>query len=314
MDTERIYFEGVPYGKALRAFAYSGMPFDKAICILTGCDYLRPLDVKQFELDFEDLRAEALEIDDKFQFSQHILPDLDISPLYEWVVAMGNQKKSFTVKIASKLFDGMRHPYLRRTVDILLFVDRNAEDIAEALENKSDSPWLRWDADIIKMYEKFFWDVKSMTIDDWYEYGSWWVKREQYPCRYVFMFPTGSVNDLLWEAGIIPDISSDAMGEIMLHECFLRFKDNIKFGKEMEAMRYMDSFRKLMDTMKKGIRQESATRKRKERELDGIIDRMNIVFSPGEVKGDLHVSDLEENFVVSDRENVSLNKVLEDEQ
>lgn len=306
------YFRSAPYWRALRAFAYSGLRVERAITILTGCDFLRPVDVSEFEKQYEELRQEAQEIDENFQYANRTLQDLDISPIYEWVTSRGDDKKSLKVKTVSKIFDGLRQPFLRRTVDILLFVGRHAEDIAEALENKAEAPWLRWNSDHIRIYQKFFWDIDSMTIDDWREYGTWWVGKHQYPCRYVFMFPSSSVNDLLWEAGIIPDISTDTMGEIMLHECFLRFKENIKLGNESEAMNYMDNFRKMMDTMKKGSAETSAAKKRKERELDTIIDKLNVVFNPGEADRATHVDDLGK-IEVSNRESVELNEKLRDE-
>lgn len=307
-------FKGLPYRGCLRAFAYAGLPFKKAVSILKGCEFLFPPDLNPIAKDYKAFQKMAKKHNEDYVFTPKKLKDLGIEPFYSWIIALGDSTISDNAKLVNRLFDELQHPLLRRPLDILLFIGRSSEDVASAIENKSDSPVPQWSVRDVENYKKFFWDVDSLSLEDWREYGSWWPYEIPYPHRYVFLFPTASVSDLLWEAGITPEISIEDMGEIMLHECFLRFKDRTRSGEESEALQYIESFRRLMQTVKKTTQESgSVAARRKEQELAGMIDRLNVVFQD---EGHSELKDRKElgaNVVVSDRSSVELNKILEDD-
>ena len=270
----------VPYWGALKACAYANLPYPRAINILTGYDFLVPRFDENLRALYRNYRNEAKEIDDNFDLSPRIIHSLGIDPMYSWVKAAGNPMINERSKYITRLLDEIRHPILRRSVDILLFVGRSYDDIADVLTRQCDSPVPEWSSEDVEAYSNLFWDTTNMSIHDWTTYGTWWEESTtEYPWNYIFLFPTASTADLLWEAGISPDLSRNQICDLMLHECFVRFKEKIRSDDNQGALQFMDAYRRLLDVVKKGAHQTgSGTSQRRLERLGEALDRAEVLF------------------------------------
>jgi len=270
----------VPYHRALQACAYADLPYVRAIKLLKSYGFLIPLIDEELRAQYKVHRKEAKEIDEDFDISPRMINALKLEPMYSWIKAVGNPHSNPRSSHMTRILDEMTHPILRRSIDVLLFVGRSYTDIIDVLQRQCDSPVPEWSVEDLEVYDRFFWDTKVMTLHDWMAYATWCMEDEEdYAWNYVFLFPTASIADLLWEAGITPDFSQSQISDLMLHECFVRFKNKLESNDESGALRFMNAYRQLLDVVKKGAGQStSSTTKRRADRLGEALDRVEILF------------------------------------
>lgn len=277
---DRKYPLKVPYELMIKTCAYADLPYVRAIKLLRSYGYLVPVIDDDLKSRYKEYRKEAKDIDENLEISPRLISSLGLDPLYSWIKAVGDPLRNDKTRLMTRILDEMTHPLLRRSVDVLLFVKKTPEEIAEILSQQCDSPVPQWGPDDIEVYRKFFWDTSRMNLRDWSVYGTWCLKSmEEYEFDYVFLFPTSSTADLLWEAGVTPELPQSQISDLMLHECFVRFKKKLEDDDEAGALRFMGAYRQLLDVVKKGAGQATGSSlKRRSDKLNEALDRVEVLF------------------------------------
>lgn len=237
----------VPYDGAIRAFAYSGMPFATASRIIEVLGFLQPCSgLNSLRTLYVYYRNQARSISPDFKFARGMAESFRINPLYDWVQS-GKSKQAPVLRIDS-IMDEMRRPLLRKALDLLLFIGWSPVEIADTLNNKVDAPVKGWDAEDVKIYRDFFWDTTDMMLSDWEKYLSWWAKSPmEYANRHVFRILDSSKEEILWMAGIVDSVTPQQMTKTMMLECYMQFRKNSSADQPDTSMmlKHIDAFRKL---------------------------------------------------------------------
>jgi hypothetical protein len=171
-DKNRIEFK-VPYVKALRAFAYSGLVYSKAIEIIETICLVAPegTQTKPYQAQYGRWQVEARRSNKLYRFSAMQARKHNIEPLYSYAVNRDDPSRNHAASQVNELMASINNKPLRRAVDILLYLGDSPEVISATLEERGFRP--RLGADLIGIYWEFFWDTQELSHEDWEQYLKW---------------------------------------------------------------------------------------------------------------------------------------------
>lgn len=244
----------LPYQHALKAFAYSGITLNQALAVLADMKFLLPpMPNKALIKIYDKHRRLAKAINSEFMLPPHKISELGIDPFYSWAQSRDNPGICETTRYANKIVEEAKQKTLRKMVDILLFLRKPPEEIAQILYRASTAykPILAWGEKEISDYKKFFWNIDAMSITDWQRYICWHYDEERVnELEYIAELLVKDTDDLLFDAGLPLAMDVDEMAEIMMRECYMRFRTAMK-GSEIKepdegmAFNYLKAFRLL---------------------------------------------------------------------
>lgn len=234
----------LPYLKAVEAMAFSGLTFSKVVKTLKLIGLVVP-DAKDTRLKnfYNKYRKEAHALDKEYIHNPILIQNRELGPLYYWAQVDGDPRISPEAEYVDRILEESRDLTLRRLVDLLLYLKKDPEDIAELIRKSSRSPVLRWDKNDVAFFKHFFWDPLSMKAQDWREYAA--ITPEDHMLPYIAKIPSMSHDDILFEAGIPLTMTVDAMADVMMRECYVNFEKRARKNQAEDGLAFLRAFRSL---------------------------------------------------------------------
>lgn len=104
------------------------------------------------------------------QFSCLQARSLNIDPLYSWIMADEDPNASPESAFVNDVISEIRNVYERRTLCVLLRLNEPHENIVDLLHRTTGHRV--WCAEEVLFFNRFFWDVSTMSYEDWISYLS----------------------------------------------------------------------------------------------------------------------------------------------